>query len=403
MKALIISVGTGTRDSRKAVENLAEAIVKSIRHHNPHKVYLVATKESIETMVQGIIPKIKPIESEIIQIESPDNIQIIYENLKSKIKEIREKYDAITVDYTSGTKAMTAALAILATIFGADELSYITGKREAGIVQPGTEQIMPIRPYFIIAEQKIKEATQFFDRNQFHATIAILQQIKKTTKDPDIINQITPLLNLAKAYEQWDKFHHERAYKIIRRIKIPDLARNKQFLGTLISNLRKNDGEPEPYYIADLINNAGRRAEESKYDDAVARLYRTIELIAQYRLRKDYGINMSSVDVEKIPKELLQKWNIPQDQKTIKIGLNNSYELLDALGDALGQQYRNDKKLKDLLSKRNTSILAHGQTPITKQTYTQLYRKTLEYANTAVRNLEQLIKNSKFIKWRQIL
>ncbi|MEM2831015.1 MAG: hypothetical protein QXZ14_12230, partial [Candidatus Jordarchaeales archaeon] len=138
MKALIISVGTGTRDSRKAVENLAEAIVKSIRHHNPHKVYLVATKESIETMVQGIIPKIKPIESEIIQIESPDNIQIIYENLKSKIKEIREKYDAITVDYTSGTKAMTAALAILATIFGADELSYITGKREAGIVQPGT-------------------------------------------------------------------------------------------------------------------------------------------------------------------------------------------------------------------------------------------------------------------------
>ncbi|MEM3134709.1 MAG: hypothetical protein QW502_03150, partial [Candidatus Bathyarchaeia archaeon] len=139
-------------------------------------------------------------------------------NLRSKIKEIRGKYNTVTVDYTSGTKAMTAALAILATIFGADELSYITGKREAGIVQPGTEQIIPIRPYFIIAEQKIKEATQFFNRNQFHATITILQQIKKTTKDPDIISQTTPLLNLAKAYEQWDKFHHERAYKIISQI-----------------------------------------------------------------------------------------------------------------------------------------------------------------------------------------
>ncbi|MEM0111915.1 MAG: TIGR02710 family CRISPR-associated CARF protein [Nitrososphaerota archaeon] len=399
MKALIISVGTGIKPSGRTIENLAEAITKSIRHHNPHKVYLVATKESIETTVQKIIPKIKPIESEIIRIESPDNIQTIYENLRSKIKEIREKYDTLTVDYTSGTKAMTAALTILATIFGADELSYITGKRNAGIIQPGTEQIVPIRPYFILAEQKIKEATQLFNRNQFPATITILQQIKETIKDSDIIDRIMPLLDLAKAYEQWDKFYHEKAYKIIKRIKIPELSGNKQFLGTLISNLEKTDGEPEPYYIADLINNAERRSEESKYDDAVARLYRTIELIAQYKLRKNYGINTSNVDVKKIPKELLQEWGIPQDQKTIKLGLNNSYELLNALGDALGRQYQNDKKLKDLLSKRNTSILAHGQTPIAKQTYIQLHKKTLEYANATVRNLEQLIKNSKFIKW----
>ncbi|MEM2292326.1 MAG: TIGR02710 family CRISPR-associated CARF protein [Nitrososphaerota archaeon] len=399
MKALIISVGTGIKPSGRTIENLAEAITKSIRHHNPHKVYLVATKESIETTVQKIIPKIKPIESEIIRIESPDNIQTIYENLRSKIKEIREKYDTLTVDYTSGTKAMTAALTILATIFGADELSYITGKRNAGIVQPGTEQIVPIRPYFILAEQKIKEATQLFNRNQFPATITILQQIKETIKDSDIIDRIMPLLDLAKAYEQWDKFYHEKAYKIIKRIKIPELSGNKQFLGTLISNLEKTDGEPEPYYIADLINNAERRSEESKYDDAVARLYRTIELIAQYKLRKNYGINTSNVDVKKIPKELLQEWGIPQDQKTIKLGLNNSYELLNALGDALGRQYQNDKKLKDLLSKRNASILAHGQTPIAKQTYIQLHKKTLEYANATVRNLEQLIKNSKFIKW----
>jgi len=58
------------------------------------------------------------------------------------------------------------------------------------------------------------------------------------------------------------------------------LAGNKQFLGQLISNPKRENGKPEPYYVADLINNAERRAEESKYDDAVARLYRTMELIA---------------------------------------------------------------------------------------------------------------------------
>ena len=153
------------------------------------------------------------------------------------------------------------------------------------------------------------------------------------------------------------------------------LAGNKQFLGQLISNLRREDGKPEPYYVADLINNAERRAEESKYDDAVARLYRTMELIAQYRLRKNYGIDPSNAETEKIPQSLMEKWNIPKDRKTVKLALNSDYELLDALGDPLGQKYMEDRKLKNLLLKRNASILAHGQTPVTKQTYIQLHKK----------------------------
>jgi CRISPR-associated protein (TIGR02710 family) len=166
----------------------------------------------------------------------------------------------------------------------------------------------------------------------------------------------------------------------------------------MLINTMKKGGETEPYYIADLLNNAERRAEESKYDDAVARLYRTIELIAQYKLRRDYRIDASNAEVEKIPPQLLQKWNIPRDQKTIKLALNSSYELLDSLGDPLGQRYKNDRKLKDLLSKRNMSILAHGQTPITRQVYMQLHKKTLEYAENIIKNLRQLIENSRFIK-----
>jgi CRISPR-associated protein (TIGR02710 family) len=401
MKALVISVGTGTRASRESIKSLAEAIVKSIRHHNPNKAYLVTSMEGAKTTVPEILPRIGSIESEVIEIEDPDNIQSIYESLRPRIKEIREKYETLTVDYTSGTKAMTAALAILATIFGADELSYIAGKREAGIVQHGTEQIIPIRPYFIMAEQKIREAIRFFNRNQFSTAIAIMEQIREATRDPEIVGHIKPLLQLAKAYEQWDRFQHEKAYRIIRGIKIPDISGNKQFLGMLINSLKKGGGDPEPYYIADLLNNAERRAEESKYDDAVARLYRAIELIAQYKLRKNYGVNASNAEVEKIPHELLQKWNMPKDQKTIKLALNSSYELLNSLKDPLGQCYQNDKKLKDLLSKRNMSILAHGQTPIPRQVYVQLRKKTLEYAESFIKNLGQLIENSKFIKWKQ--
>ena len=400
-KALIISVGTGTRASKSIIESLANALAYSINHHNPDKTFFIATKESRKTTLPLILKKIKPKPYEVIMIENPDNIQLIYETLQPKIKEIRENYDQLTVDYTSGTKAMTAAIAILATIYEATELSYITGKREGGIVQPGTERIVPIRPYFAIIEQKIKTAIQFFNRNQYGATMTILKQIQKTTKDPKITGRIESLLNLAKAYELWDKFQHKKAFKILKKIKIKQIDKNKQFLGQLINKIEKNQ-EPEPYLIADLINNAERRAkEELKYDDAVARLYRTIELIAQHRLKIKYGIDSSQVKLKQIPQKLLKKWNIPSEKEAIKLALERDYELLKAKGDELGEKYFEDEELRNLLSKRNTSILAHGLTPIAQKTYKKLHEKTIEYAKITIKNLDSLIEVAKFIKWKE--
>jgi hypothetical protein len=49
-----------------------------------------------------------------------------------------------------------------------------------------------------------------------------------------------------------------------------ELNKNKQFLGELTSRIKQNK-QPEPHLIADLINNSKRRAQkESKYDDSVA-------------------------------------------------------------------------------------------------------------------------------------
>mgnify|MGYP005868764147 FL=1 len=58
--------------------------------------------------------------------------------------------------------------------------------------------------------------------------------------------------------------------------------------------------------IIELLQNAGRRIDEEKYDDAVARLYRTSELIGQTILRECYGLDSSDIDVNKI-KELLKE------------------------------------------------------------------------------------------------
>jgi hypothetical protein len=111
-------------------------------------------------------------------------------------------------------------------------------------------------------------------------------------------------------------------------------------------------------------------------------------------------IASSKAETSKIPEELLKKWNVTSETETIKLSLEKDYELLKAIGDMLGQKYEEDKQLKNLLSKRNTSILAHGIKPVYKQTYRQLYMKTLEYVEKVVANLHQHLKNSKFIKWK---
>jgi CRISPR-associated protein (TIGR02710 family) len=400
MKTLVISVGTGTKPSKQTVDSLAKALAQSVDRHRPDKVLFVITKESEETTLPTILKNIKNYSCEKIKIDNPDNIQQIYETLQPKIRQIREESNHIVIDYTSGTKAMTAALAILATLYEANELSYISGKRANGIVQPGTEQIISIRPYFATTEQKIKTAIQFFNKAQYEAATSILNQIQKTIKDPAILNRTAPLLNLAKAYALWDKFQHQKAFKTLKKLDMPELAKNKQFLGQLVNRLTQNK-ESESHLIADLICNAERRGkEQQKYDDAVARLYRTIELIAQYKLKTQYGINPSKAETSKIPKELLEKWNIANKTETIKLSLERDYELLKAMGDELGQKYEEDKQLKNLLSKRNTSILAHGLEPVNKQTYRQLYIKTLEYAEKTVANLKQQLENAKFVKWK---
>lgn len=397
MKAIVITVGTGVGNNKTVTENLSKALSFSITQHNADATYFVVSEESQQT-VQQIIKQTQIKKYDVITLKNPDDIQSIYETIEPKFKEIVQTYRNVVVDYTSGTKAMTAAIAIIGTTYEVAALSYVTGKREGGIVKAGTEQLKIIKPYFATTARKQSIAIHLFNNNQFNATITVIKDIEKTTTDPTIINKTKTIKELAKAYAEWDKFNHKKAFAIIKKIKMPELSRNKKFLGQLL-----NSKNPEPYYIVDLLNNAKRRGtEEQKYDDATARFYRTIELIGQYQLKKRYGIETLAVNPNQVPERLKEEWRISQTNQPIKIALQKAYELLAAKDDPIGKKFINDNKLKDLLNKRNMSILAHNLIPIDRQTYTQLYKKTAEYAQTVVPDLSALQKEATFIKIAKI-
>lgn len=396
MKALVISIGTGTGEAEAGVESLVSGILFSIRSNNPNKIFFVTSKDSEERTLPKVLQNIN-LPYETVSLSDLEDVDRICEQLSPKIRDIKKDFDSVTVDYTSGTKAMSAALAIVGSWQEVDALSYVTGKRHGGIVIKGTERLLTLRPYQILTERKFAEAVTFFNKCQFDTSLLIIAEIERKIPDPALSAQLLPFKNAALAYSAWDKFDHGEAIEKFREVKLPCFNNNKAFLNKLYHS-REKGKDAEPFYIADLINNARRRGNiERKYDDAVARLYRTIELIAQYRLKK-YGIeDTSDIPADKIPPELAHDFRATSGK--IKIGLEKAYQLLAAKGDDLGTEFAADKALRGLLSERNKSILAHGLKPVTKQTYHELLEKTRRFASSVVSNFDELVSQSGFIEW----
>src|SRR5690606_11500883 len=99
---------------------------------------------------------------------------------------------------------------------------------------------------------------------------------------------------LTKAFNEWDKFNYVQAELLIEPYQgdkdiIPYNINLKKIVRTLTKYLKEwtpegNKKQPGPGFplVYDVLNNALRRANQGRYDDAVARIYRSIEMYAQF-------------------------------------------------------------------------------------------------------------------------
>jgi len=166
------------------------------------------------------------------------------------------------------------------------------------------------------------------------------------------------------------------------------LQTNIQFLEDLVSSKR-----PSILYFYDLLANAMRKADlERKFDDAVARLYRAMEVLAQVELRRTYEIDTSDVREKDIPEvmreEYLSKYLDKNDPK-IRIPLLAAFRLLKELGNELAENFFRvyDKDIKYLLSTRNKSILAHGFISVDEKTFQKLFESIMNFSGTKEEDL----------------
>ena len=392
-KAMIITVGTGLGvDEKKSTESLAHGIVKSIKTNNPSYIVFFVTEES----KKKTIPRIKEQYQEIPDfrlavIKDMTDVSSIYEQAFQIVKELKGEGYEVTIDFTSGTKAMSAGV-VLAGIKEFCTLSYVSGKRgENNVVIKGTERVMTSEPVETFVDLEEDIIRKMFNSHQYEPGLSILSGIRELTSDSKVVERLNRYEQFLNGYSKWDKFNHKGALEMLRTFdnSLVNIDKNKSFL----LNWK------EEFLIPDLLNNAKRRIEEGKYDDAVARLYRCIEMIAQYRLKKDYNLDTSKIhiiDLRSKPIEDIEKYEKKQDNEgVIKLALKEDYELLKDLNDELGE-VMDDKGFVDILHRRNVSILAHGVIPIKKEDAERLFDKTKKTASMVVKDLDELMGKSKF-------
>lgn len=392
--ALLMTVGTGI-GGQVATEDLAHAILFSIDNSNPDIVIFFGSEKSKKTVESVKEQYLNEFEEEFdyfefIHLEQIDDFKIYFEAFKRKIQEL-DGYKII-IDYTSGTKTMTMSAAFASMLYRKN-LYFVGGECEDGVVIRGTEKIISQNLYPIYDDLMISKIKELFNTNRFDAGKSLLEDITKAKKDT--------YANLFDAYYYFDNVDHNKANKYFITKEFiaewPELKKQFSLNAKALYHLNKEDSAMRPFYIlGSLINNARRRAEETKYDDAIARLYRSLELIAQIKLN-EYGIDTSDVELDILNKHGVEQEFKPDFSGKIKLSLVQDYELLNNLGDDLGEFYiKNKDEFLATISSRNNSILAHGLNSQTEKQYVKFRDLILKFASVLNPEMDVYIHETEF-------
>ena len=442
-RALIIHAGKSCASTVKSIESVKPDLVYFI-HSADHEDAIAEIEKQTELEFETRTCLVNDFQS--IE-ESFTKSLDIFRQLKG------EDYD-IHVGISNGTKAMVVGLAMASVGYDCGFLyvgSVEGGRDENGLVKEGSEKAFDeFRPMSHLVTIDISRAKRYFNNYQFAEAIA---HFEKAAQTPYNRNRMEMYVKIAKLYQQWDKFENMIPYvrpngnissttldyylrtAIKKEIDEDDSLKDyfytyeSEFMKTLEDNLEFLDKKISKkgkikegdvyYYLPDLLNNAWRRIEEEKFDDATARLYRVTELIAQIRLY-EHGIieekRLEDMKVFRIEKEDIVR-NYPMNvieyisknrdfanskKKTVKLVLAEDFELLEILGDEVALKFMNDKKIFRVLTGRNNSILAHGFVPAKREDSEELFERLVDYGRDTFDELDECMKHSMFPKFRDI-
>ncbi len=366
-----------------------DPIVASITEHAPDAVIFLASQETL-SVVGAVMQEYPELTYQTVIIEDPESLVAAFRAAREGLS-IAKKWEAsaIIADISGGTKPMTSGVTLALAGLGVT-FSYVGGTKrdEHGRVIPGHEQVRlledPTERFHLSAWRSFKSAWNTW---RMDSALEAIRRILAgdTSLSPSERRFYTNLAGVTQGMAAWDRFHHAEALDLLKAhlpvalaiaeawrhgAKVRVLAELEARL-TFLARTAEKSGKPTMNLLADLLANADRRAQTGRYDDAVARLYRALELAAEADLYQRTGVVLKDPSTwpESIGSDLRER-----AEKLLGLTrvLDLAFDLDLRLGHrgTLAQELRSRiKSIEPVLRRRHESILAHGTRPVGEKDY----------------------------------
>ena len=390
-----------------------EPIILSILCMKPQRVILLHTEGSRATALEvENDPDIESMKIEITPLfiteyDASENYRVIRDEALARTSGVT------VIDPTGGRKVMVASLALIA-FYLRFPMVYVHGVEEAGVTFPFTERLRFIEnPFDFFGDADLSLVEEQFNCHLYEAAFRICQQLERRVRHPATHSKMTMLRDLIGVYRDWDAFIHssvpedrrpqpplnERLGNIMvdfcrlgfQKFLPENVDANLSFLKSLDETWADKRNISDEFRLVDVFASALRRGSENqkKYDDAIARLYRCLEMCSTVKLmalglgdtaKPDYESFCSSAGVTKA--QLGSSFGKRKRRKlpSERLGLEDQMTILAIAGENIAKIYGSLRRRKSgsdsLMEIRNRSILAHGTNPVTEKHWIEFRDKT---------------------------
>lgn len=400
-----------------------EPLINCINNVNPDRVVFICSEgsaDSIEKVVKNVALTDFDQERDVVSLQqrlkrndgievynSLDRLDHVYHQTHELLKRLQDENPGshISADYTGGTKTMAAGLAMAAIDNENIELLVTTAEQRNSSESTisGYSIPMAILQGSIHTQRLLTtELPLLLKRFDYAAARETVNRVRLLKSHADATaSELRDLDSILDAFDFWDRFDHVKALSILEnKVSDPTLKPYVFNLKRIIGSRKLLDQNEQIQaaksikghgleIIEDLLLNAERRAKQKRYDDAIGRLYRAIELTAQIQLICDHSLHTGNIEIAKLPQHLQSSYvEIHQRQggdSSLKLGLVASYDLLFDLDNPLGLHWKREKNsILDQLQHRNNSLFAHGFQPIQVNSWNEIKFTIGEFLNSVI-------------------
>ncbi len=383
-KVLFLIVGMGNKKDPKYPESYLRLLRKAIDSTDAGNIVLLpsgSSKENAERIKTEYESSRTVFVQDLPERSMEFDADACYEFFESLFRSrFREGFSAenFIIDFTHGTKAMSAALYAIGMRYRVSDFHYIRRNNDKDGNLIDGETVKNFDASYARGLSVLDQCKTLFKAWQFSAATALLsiEKPKKTLKQT-----FEHVKMLADFYSAWDRLDYKTAAENcpvfemplfgfatssavqnwIKTLAKPIIEPDEKNFEVLPQSVLNENAETALNMMIDLYANGLRRLEAGQYEDAGIRAYRIAEMMGQYYLFKAGYISNHMSSSDSTVHAFAENIHLRKNEKADiypPFGRKQVIEFLDYIKHPKVEYLRSiDTKIADI---RNNSILIHG-------------------------------------------